>query len=153
MSDPHFGIARPYEEPDKYERLIMKVLQTTKPVATYAEAVMILREAYETGYGIHDHLQQAHREAMVQDADKKRPLSSVALHDAEDYCTHSLLYNSWTLYKANDVYSQTGMSFDRFLALPPDFGQFILKSCAMEAAKKARASKETIDKIAKSMPG
>lgn len=70
----------------------------------------MLRERYETLYGIYNH-----------DApDVNRPLASVAIHKAEDASLGSLLYERIEQFEERKIYQRFGISLVEFLELPSD---------------------------------
>lgn len=121
----------------KFTQLLLQTLRTSRRVKTYAEAMMILHEVYDMAYGIHDHLAQARIEEALGEATKKRPLSSVALHDAEDFCTDSATYEFLDMYEANNIFQLTGISLQEFSMLPHDITERILRRCGARVRAQA----------------
>lgn len=93
----------------------------------------MLRQFYETRFGLFDHIREA-------DA---RPLSTVALYDAEENGPTSLLYARINQYIKSDIYKYTGLNLNEFLSLPREIIQLLFKA----AEGKARAEGQTLDGI------
>jgi hypothetical protein len=89
----------------------------------------LLHQAYETSTGIHDYIAQEIQERMVGDPSLKRPLSTVALHYAEDYSTNSHLLNICTIFAESKVTLHYGYNLTEFLELPHELCTHILKDC------------------------
>ena len=110
------------------DSLLLRVLRETKKTDSLT-AKSILYEAYETSFGIYDYLEQASLESVESQPDKKRPLSSVALHFAEDVSCTSKLYEMLDLFIDRNVLATTGMNWQQFLDLPHDLCERILIKC------------------------
>lgn len=104
-----------------------------------------MQQAYETSLGIHDYLQEAAMEQVTTDPDKKRPLSSVALHYAEDFSSASKLHEIIDLYFDLDI--NKTISLDKFLSMPDDIVQYILK----KAQKIKKAESAIVDSMKQSL--
>jgi hypothetical protein len=104
----------------------MQVIQHTSKTNT-TDGKLILYQAYETSNGIFDYLNQAMMETQITDVEKKRPLSSVAFHPAEDFSNGSKLYEMIGLFMDLNIYTSTGLSLTEFLELPDDIVQHVIK--------------------------
>lgn len=128
------------------DALILKVLQESKRTDPMT-AKSILQQAYETTHGIYDYLMEAVRESSEPDPHKKRPLSSVALHFAEDYSRTSRLYEMLDIFIDKNVYGTTGLNLHQFLELPHDIAQQVLMKCDKKQAKDAQAQSEVLNNL------
>lgn len=90
------------------------------------ERKVILRQLYETRFGIYNHLS---KEA------EQNPLSCVALHDTEENSTGSLLYSRIEQYIKSDVHKYTGLNLNEFLAQPREIVQWLFKLCEEQVKK------------------
>ena len=109
---------------------------------------MILQQAYENTFGIHDYVRQTYNEAAITDPGLKRPLSSVALHPAEDVSAGSRIRELIKVFAKLKVYQQYGLSFTELLELPLEYVDDILKECSKlykEEEKRAQALSETLN--------
>jgi len=88
------------------EAFINKCL-TTMPVFQYMDARVALQDLYETEFGIYNHLQR-----------NKNPLSSVLLHDSEDYVMHSDLRDMLEEFGMYNLGELWNLSLTEYLALP-----------------------------------
>lgn len=78
---------------------------------------LLLREAYETAYGITNH----------DDPGQQRPLGLVAATEKETYSKNSGLYQRMERYRFHDIYSKFGLSIDQFLDLPREHVEMLFK--------------------------
>lgn len=116
---------------------------------TYIGGVQLLREAYDQTYGIHDYARQVQMERSKPPLDKYRPLSSVALHTAEDYIgtgREKWLVKRFADLKVGDRFS---ISFMEFLDLPRWMVEFMIKDAEAEISR----SLSQIDGLKKQIDG
>jgi hypothetical protein len=99
---------------------------TRLPKTSFVEGQDLLNQAYETSFGIHDHNEQNGYEELETDPNKKRPLSSVAMHFSCDTSTTSRLYEMMRIFKDKKVYQNFGLSLTEFLEYPPDLCDHML---------------------------
>lgn len=107
----------------------------------------LLHQAYENSQGIHDYISQEIYEQSVLDPQLKRPLSSVALHDAENICAGSKLYELIKLYADRKVYTHYGLSLLDYLDLPHDIAAFIMTDCTERLQKEYNNTSDVLDSI------
>lgn len=74
---------------------------------------LVLRQFYETRFDVFDHF---------NDGDK-RPLSTVALYDAEENSTYSSLYARIGQFARSRIKEQFGLNFIEFMSLPKEYIQ------------------------------
>jgi hypothetical protein len=79
------------------------------PKLISSDATLLLMEAYETTYGIHNH----------SSGDVERPLAAVAMHPPENALVGSTLYGRIEQFAEFGVAKHFGLSFSEFLDLPP----------------------------------
>ncbi len=140
MGDVGFGL----ELSD--DALLIQVLQRSKKTDVMT-AKSILYQAYETNYGIHDYLGQAMQETAQTDPNNKRPLSSVALHFAEDYCAPSRLYEMIDIFVDKNVHGITGLNLQQFLELPHDVCEQVLIRCDKKQSRDAAAQASVLNSL------
>lgn len=128
------------------DALLIQVLQRSKKTNVLT-AKSILQQAYETNYGIHDYLMQGVQETTQTDPHSKRPLSSVALHFAEDYCAPSQLYDMIDLFIDKNVHGITGLNLSQFLELPHDVCEQVLIRCDKKQARDAAAQNSVLNSL------
>lgn len=110
-------------DPDEF---ITRLIETM-PKLNCVDANMLLYDMYEVNYKIFNHI----------GASKKRPLSSVALHDAEDNTTTSNLYEAIDTYQKNGIKEIFGLSLNEYLDLPTEICIKLLESASTEYSKKS----------------
>lgn len=96
------------------------------------EVRIVLAELYEREYGIYE-----------PDPGTLRPLSSVALHPAENFIDNSMLEESMTLFARDKLYETFGISHAELLKLPRHMVGLYHKV----AAKQAKAMSERADAL------
>ena len=94
--------------------------------------MIVLRQFYETKFGIFDHILNGDR----------RPMSSVALYDAEENGANSLLYSRIESYMRSGVYKYTGLNLVEFLNLPREIVQLIFKLTENQSHTEGQALNE-----------
>ncbi len=82
---------------------------------------MLLRDVYETKFGIYNHLEPT--------ASKRRPLGSVAFHEPEEINDNSLLKAVIKRYMDNSVGEYTKLSLLEFMELPSDIVDIVIELC------------------------
>lgn len=97
------------------------------PKLSSTDADMVLYDMYEVQYGIFNHI----------GASKKRPLSSVAMHDAEENTSTSSLYEAIDTYQRNGIKEIFGLSLKEYLDLPTEICIKLLESASNEFSKKS----------------
>jgi hypothetical protein len=90
------------------------------PALRASDVMLMLRERYETTYGIFNH---------DMPLAEPRPLAVVAMHPKEDVLVGSLLYERLDQFIDKDVFKYTGLAWDRFLELPHYQCERILELC------------------------
>lgn len=106
----------------------MEALRTL-PKLTGADIEIVLKDLYETEYGIFNHLHPT-----VQ-----RPLAGVAFHDAEEINDNSLLQDAIRKYVKSEVLNYTGLNLVEFLELPRDIVEMIVSACESHSRTKDAA--------------
>lgn len=121
--------------------LFNRVLREGKK-SGYFTARQHLYQAYETAAGVFNHLLHGVTDDAQLDPDLKRPLSSVAMHFAEDTTGTSILNYRWNMYKDKKVFSISGLNWLDFLSLPRDQVEMILESCSKQNDQEAKINAE-----------
>lgn len=107
--------------------LFNQVLAKTKPMELM-QAKELLAEAYDTTFGIFNHLRQAQIEEKSADPALKRPLALVALHPAEDWAgRHSQLELILRGFADNAVAEHFNISLPEFLDLPVEMAERLMR--------------------------
>lgn len=117
---------------DKAEdrRWFDELVATTKKVDSYT-AELLLRERYETHYGIFNHDNPA--------AAKMRPLALAALHPKEDSFHYSMRHRLYWRFRDYEMAKHWGLSFKEFLELPWETTQALF---AIEQRRAQQALRE-----------
>jgi hypothetical protein len=97
------------------------------PKLSSVDADMVLYDMYEVNYKIFNHI----------GASKKRPLSSVAMHDAEENTITSNLYEAIDMYQKNGIKEIFGLSLTEYFDLPTEICIKLLESASSEYSKKS----------------
>ena len=116
---------------------------------------MILQQAYENTFGIYDYVRQAYTEVAVTDPGLKRPLSSVAMHEAEDLSAGSRIKELIKVFAKLKVYQQYGLSFTELLELPLEYVDDILLECSKlykDEEKRAETLSQSLNQAAQKQP-
>jgi hypothetical protein len=133
-----FGLSIPDDS------LFLRVLREAKKT-DHLTGRSYLYQAYETSNGIFDHLHQGMLDDTPEiDPDEKRPLSSVAMHFAEDTSSTSMLYQRIRVFKDRKVYALMGLNLTEFLELPRDLCDFILSECSKHQDRESTATEEVL---------
>ncbi len=97
------------------------------------EAQMVMQDAYETTYGIHDHERQSDHLALV----RKRPAEDI---EAFDHTSDRL-----TMFHNAGVLKYTGITFDNFMDMPRHRGDTLMLAC-QEIGRKELEEREKAQK-------
>ncbi len=92
-------------------------------------ARLVISEYYEYKTKIYNHVQET----------SKRPLSSIAFHDAEDITNNSLLEDSFKSYIKHDIKNIFGLNLVEYLNLPLDIINLMEKIAISEIKTKNSA--------------
>lgn len=121
MADRFFGYEPVLEKPDDpvtpatlmqpidIESFTAKMLAKAGPLGS-VDTQIFLKEVIDERLGIFP----------ISRFNKQRPLCSVALHEAEDFTTHSLLEESLRVYIDYDIWEFFHLTLTEFLDLPRD---------------------------------
>lgn len=85
-----------------------------------------MSDMYEHHYGIYPHLSNA----------MKGPLASVAMHEAEDYTTGSLLEEAIKTYVSRGIKDLYGLDLEKFLDLPIDIIDVLVSIAGVNQSEK-----------------
>lgn len=118
------------------DRELARLLDSVKALDPI-QARIVLRDAYETSYGIYNH----------DTEDPSRPMALVALHPAENVTAHSRLYNTIRRYKMYDVKTHFGYNLSEFLELPREFTKFIFDVLAEEMSKSTSKQRQALEEL------
>ena len=109
------------DEPSVIERMLSR---TNRGFSDSYTTQLVLREEYQTVYGLYDH-----------DNDESRPLAAVAMLSKESVCTGDPLEEMIRRYRLHRINEKFGLSLTQFLELPRERVQFLFELCAQEATK------------------
>lgn len=121
------------------DEFIVKIIENIPKLDNVIDAQIVLKDLYDTEYGIYNHLNRS----------RKRPLASVAMHEAEDINTGSLLEEVLRIYTQKNIKDIFNLSLLEYLDLPRDIIQ-MLNTIADETMAKRHS---TVDDIEKSIKG
>lgn len=114
VGDPRFGLF--YMQDDNFDDYLKEILNNIAKLKG-ADAQLVLRQFYETKFGVFDHIQNA----------DQRPMSTVALYDTEENGQTSVLYSRIEQYIKSSILKHTGLNLTEFLSLPREIVQWIFK--------------------------
>lgn len=126
---PGFGV-RFYNKPTILESILEKGKQLDNIAAQ-----LVIRDAYETQYGIFDH-----------GSAEAGPLALVEHRPKEDVTEYGSLYRTFYQYHLYEVHKEWGLSVTDFLNLPREYCALILR---ISSERAARLTKETNEQIRK----
>lgn len=107
------------------------------PSLVSSDTALLLRDRYETTYGIYNH-----------DApDPTRQLALVGMHPKEDATRHSALHERVREFGKREVFKHYGINLRDFLELPTDVCMMIFET----AAELAKDTSKMADEILKDM--
>jgi hypothetical protein len=95
------------------------------PTLDSANSQIVMRDLYETTYGIYDHTRK-----------DKSPFSSVLFHDVEDSYIGTLLEKDIESYKTHRIGEIFRLSLLEFLNLPSPVAEMLIRSASKETSKK-----------------
>lgn len=93
------------------------------------EAQIVLLQAYQTAYGIYDHL----------NPDPNRPLAMVGYHPKENYLEHTGFKRAMRRYALHQVHKHFGLNWNDFLELPAPHARWILELSQELSEKRNKA--------------
>lgn len=105
------------------------------PAVTSIEAQMLMRDAYESTYRIHNH------------ATDNDPLALVKHYAAEDIDAFDPLQERLEAYNNAGVLKYTGTTFDVFMQYPRYRGDSIILACLKLMKKEVEAKEEAMRRL------
>lgn len=85
---------------------------------------------------LHDLVDEKFRIFPHRALSSQRPLSSVAMHPAEDFTTDSMLESTVSAYVDSSIYEFFHLSLTEFMGLPPDIVELLFEIAGKKKAKK-----------------
>jgi hypothetical protein len=134
--------------PYRFEETLVAKLISTYRKSSSLEGQQILREAYDQSYGIFDYTRQAHIERSTSNKSLYRPLSSVAIHYAEDVVGTDEMASVIEQFGRLRIYERFGLDLIQYLSLPREMFRVVRKQAEehmQEADKIQTALKAQID--------
>jgi hypothetical protein len=113
----------------------IKALLKVAPVISSVETQLLMRDAYETTYGIHDHARQTDDMSLI----RHRPAENIDLFDPTP--------ERMKAYHAAQVLKYTGITFDRFLDMPRYVGEMYIQSCLQLLKEEVEARQKELDRL------
>lgn len=108
--------------------LLENILTNSKKTSLLA-GKETLYQAYDLMSGIHDYVRQAYTEKTMTDPSLKRPLSSVAMHKAEEYTgSESQLGRLVRLFADLKIGPTFQLSLTEFLDLPVEYAEIVMRA-------------------------
>lgn len=102
-------------------------------------------------FGIHDYVRQEIDERSITDPARKRPLSSVAFHNAEVISgSDTLLENRIKSFADLKIYNTWGISLIDFLSLPVEYVGIILNIAKANSNTENRIQTEVLNDLQRS---
>jgi len=121
-------------------------------IKTWAEARKLLGDAYNTRYGIFDHIQQeALDDNPAVDPSLKRPFASFEIHPAEEYTEHSQLFKLLDVFPNKKIGELYNISFLDFINCPPEVVEKMIAVCDKIMSSKEAKGREVLDNLKDSM--
>jgi hypothetical protein len=114
----------PEENPVKF------ALEQAPAVTNSSDVQLLLRDCYETAYGIFNHALD----------NRGATLSLVAMHEAEDTSSGGLLYERIRQYEKRQVLAYFGLNLIEFLSLPGDLVAFVLEQSLLAQQSRDRVN-------------
>ena len=139
-----FGLIHPLEDKNS---LMSRLLLESKKMSVLA-GKELLYQAYDLSFGIYDYIRQRYNE----DRDKKpataRPLSSVALHPAEDLSGPNTRFGhiakAFIEFKMADA---LGYNLTEFLDLPVEYVELLIRIARKNHDLDSKANTDAINNI------
>lgn len=126
-------------------------MQKAKPV-NRAQAKLLLRQAYQTSFGIFDYFRQAHIDDNAIDPSIKRPLASVALHPAEDWSQMTTEFDRVVRgFSDNNIGETFKISLLEFLELPIEHAARLMRLGKETLRRKQSLQPMDVDKFMREM--
>jgi hypothetical protein len=111
------------------------------PAINSTDVQLLLRDRYETTYGIYNH------DVPAND----RQLALVGMHLKEDTYRHSLLHERIRMFGVNEVHKHYGLNLKEFLELPTDVCSLILEECAKLRGQSNKQTDDIVSRLEKEM--
>lgn len=111
--------------------MICTPTETLNPV----DAKVFMSDMFDMRYGIYNHIKDKH------------PLSTVMLHQRDDFITESLLFKTIEKYRKYKIADMYNISLHEFMDLPPYVVEFILSTAEEELTKTDREDEELLKKM------
>jgi len=107
----------------------------------YAE--LLLREAYDVSLNIYNHVEQSRRDKHSPNPETKRPLSLVAMFDAEDTTGAVNFASVAFLFASRKIHERFGLSFAEYLNSPAPYCRDLLEA----AEKLQQTDSKVVDEV------
>lgn len=120
----------------KSNELLYELLKTSPQLKT-SDAQLLLRDSYETMFGIYNH----------ETAPLDRELAIMAMHPAEDAHTDSLLYERIEQFGQKQVTKYFGLSLTEFLEYPRDLVFKVLEECEKLRTKESTDTQKVLNQL------
>lgn len=112
--------------------LLEKILESAKSLDSIA-AQLVIRDAYETHFGIFNHADPA-----------AGPLALVEYRAKEDVSEYGGMYRTFYQYHLYEVNKEWGLSVQEFLDLPREYCTLLLRISSEKAARQTAETEKQI---------
>lgn len=116
------------------ENPVQFALEHAPAIANSTDVQLLLRDCYETAYGIYNHALD----------NRGATLSLVAMHEAEDTSSGGLLYERIRQYEKRQVLAHFGLNLIEFLSLPGDLVAFVLEQSLLAQQSRDRVNERMV---------
>lgn len=130
-------IAPDFAQGIKPDTAVIQALESVHQTLCATDASIILREKYETLFGIYNHA----------NADPARPLASMAMHWMEDATLHSPLYERIQQFRRRKIAQWFGISLPEFLELPSDICRTMMEEAGIAIEEEAKITTQLANQI------
>ena len=110
---------------NQYINTILTNIKKLKPI----DGQIVLRQLYETHFGIFNHVEE----------EENRPMAAVALYDMEINGQGSPLYRRISQYVRSGIIKYTGLNLTEFLSLPREIVQLLYDECEQQSKTEVMA--------------
>ena len=143
-ADPKKAVSHPLEDRNS---LFSRLLLESKKMSIVA-GKELLYQAYDLSFGIHDYIKQRYNEDHSNDLTKNRPLSSVALHPAEDISgPDSRFGHIAKAFIEFKMATSLGYNLTEFLDLPVEYVELLVRIARKNHELDYRANNEGIQNL------
>jgi hypothetical protein len=123
------------------ENILRKVIEEGPVIKNSSDLQLMLRDMYETTYGIYNHNQDTDDDV----------LSLVAVRETEDSSSGGLLYERIRHYDEREILKFFGLDLVEFLELPTDLVTYLLELASKKQASNHKVAADVEEGIHKQL--